>query len=121
MKGAQAGRAQYYKNTASFTATCFGGINNRQAEAGSVSRLEFLNGQKERTYKQYDITNDGKADIVKIKKSGKPGGYDICGYKKFEVYVNGKCALEVPYKINGRTADMLTGFISVSEIQVTDL
>lgn len=91
------------------------------AETGSASRLEFLKGQKERTYKQYDITNDGKADIIKIKKSGKPGEYDICEYKKFKVYINGKCALEVPYKINGRTPDMLFEFISVSEIQVLTL
>lgn len=44
-------------------------------------------------YTKYDITNDGKKDIIQLKKEGKEADW----YNYYRVYINGKCALTIRY------------------------
>lgn len=57
------------------------------ASSGFVTTL----GRDETEYTKYDITNDGKKDIIQLKKLGK----DTDWYNYFKVYINGKCALSI--------------------------
>lgn len=48
-------------------------------------------GRDKTKYTKYDITNDGKKDIIQLKKLGKEAGW----YNYFKVYINEKCALSI--------------------------
>lgn len=67
------------------------------AQAAQKS-IEYLNENK--TYTQFDITNDGKPDKIKIRKTLYEGVYDPAP-GRYDIYVNGKNVYSVAAKYCG--------------------
>ena len=72
----------YLFTLAIFAVLFISGMNCKDAKAGSVKEIGTYSNK-------YDITNDGKADVIKINTKLDEYGYYI---EKYVIYVNGKKA-----------------------------
>ena len=65
----------------------FSTVIKKEASASSGSVITLQDGK----YTRYDITNDGKKDVIQLKKAGAESDW----YTSYKVYINGKCALTI--------------------------
>jgi hypothetical protein len=66
-----------------------------------------VNLDAEKVYKNYDVTGDGKKDVIKFMRKDRIA-YVEWAYNRFQVYVNGKCALTVKRFYFGEEIQMVT-------------
>lgn len=67
-----------------------------EREVSDLSGFVATLGRDKTKYMKYDITNDGKKDIIQLKKLGKEADW----YNYFKVNINKKCALSIKEDLN---------------------